>query len=319
MNLKEHIKTTYNIKDVFRKILNFFLDCLYKFPLVSYFYNKKLYELEEKFGGFKKLYIVKVTEGLGNQMFQYAFAKVMSKKAKTILNIQSKRRLYRKKYMLSKFNIDLEQTDFELEGKFNIEIIKEKTPFKFDEKLISSLPPSYFKGYFQSYKYLDEVRCELIKEFQPKVEFTEEYLNMADEILNSNSVLLNFRIGCDYKKLGWALDMSYQRRAVNYMKNLIGEDAKFFIFADDIKTVYKQFYKEDDFVFVDLGKNNKDKPFLDLELMKKCRHDIITNSTFSFWAAYLNENPNKKVIAPNPWIFEDDELIPLDWIRLDVV
>ena len=65
-----------------------------------------------------------------------------------------------------------------------------------------------------------------------------------------------------------------------------------------------------------LGKNNPDKIYLDLELMKKCKYDILTNSSFSFWAGWLNVNPNKIVIAPDPWIQENDGVVPSDWVKI---
>jgi len=63
-------------------------------------------------------------------------------------------------------------------------------------------------------------------------------------------------------------------------------------------------------------KDNPHKAFIDLELMKKCKHAIIPNSTFSWWAAWLNENPEKIVIAPEPWLFKNSNIVPDSWFKV---
>lgn len=318
MNLKEHFKTTYSLEDLARKLINLFLTIFYKNPISVYFYNKELNKLKEKIKKENIKYIVNVTEGIGNQMFQYAFAKKLSEFGKVLLNKRTRRKLYRRKYLLDRLNIELDVTDLEIENNnFNFKTVKEDLPFLFDSKIIKNEPSCYFKGYFQSYKYFNDIKNELINNFKFKGDFTAEYTEMKNLIENSNSVLINFRVGIDYKKLGWMIDYSYQKEAVLKIKELLpNQKLKFFIFADNIKEVKKHFKIDDDIVFVDLGKNNKDKIFLDLELMKICKHDIITNSSYSFWGAYLNENEDKIVIAPEPWIFENSDIIPDNWIKL---
>ena len=318
MNLKEHIKTTYSINDIIRKFCNFLLDIFYKNPVSSHFYNKKLQNLKKKIENENISYIINITEGVGNQMFQYALAKKLAKEKNVLLNIPSKRKLHRRKYQLNGFNINLPTTDFEIKTKdIDFNLIKEKTPIKYDEKILNAPTSSYLKGYFQSYKYFDDIKDELIKDFKIKAEFTPEYKKMENVINKCESVLLNFRVGADYKKLGWMIDYNYHKEAISKIKELLPDkNLKFFIFADNIKEVKKHFIQKEDVVFVDLGKNNKDKVFLDLELMKNCKHDIITNSSYSFWAAYLNQNKYKIVIAPSPWLFNEDETVPPDWIRL---
>ena len=320
MNLKNHIKTIYNIKDIKRKLLNLFLNIYYKLPYIKNKYNKRKKAQLEKINLEQPLYIVKVFEGFGNQMFQYAFAKSLNKKTgvKTILNIHPFNKLHRSPYRLYGLNINADITDIEFNPQdAGFSIIEEKKSYIFEPGIMENSAPSYFKGYFQSYKYFDDIKNELVQDFKIKADFTLEYKKMENLIKNSESVLLNFRVGPDYKRLGWMIDYNYQKEAMQKIKKLLPDKKlKFFIFADDIKEVKEHFKTEEDMVFVDLGKNNQDKVFLDLELMKKCKHDIIANSSFSFWAAYLNQNKNKTVIAPFPWFFNKDDITPPDWIRL---
>lgn len=314
MNLKEHIQTIYSLKDFKRKLLHIVLKFIYLFPLISKKYKKEQKETIKFIEQLNPQYIIQLNEGLGNQMFQYAFAKSLEDKTKkkTLLNINP----FSKPYRLNGFKISLNKVT--LDSNFTeFNHFEEKT-VNYSEDLINREEKTYFKGYFQSYKYFDNIKEELIEDFKAKANFTDEYNKMENLIKNSESVLLNFRVGNDYKRLGWMLDYNYQIDAILKIKELLPDKKlKFFIFADNIKKIKKEFKTNEDIVYVDLGKNNKDKVYLDLELMKKCKHSIIPNSSFSFWAAYLNENKNKIVIAPEPWFFTESDIIPNDWIKLN--
>lgn len=102
----------------------------------------------------------------------------------------------------------------------------------------------------------------------------------------------------------------------------------FFIFADDIEYVKKYFKTDYDVTYVGMDKNNPDRIYLDLELIKNCKHDIVINSTYSWWGAWLNENPDKIVIAPQPWFADresriqynssDEDVLPEEWIKINI-
>lgn len=109
------------------------------------------------------------------------------------------------------------------------------------------------------------------------------------------------------------LTPAYYDEAVNVMSSKL-ETPTLFIFSDDIGWVKENLFDDLDVVFVDSGSAE-----LDLHLMSLCKHNIIANSTFSWWGAYLNTNMNKIVVAPKNWFsanINTDDLIPAEWIRL---
>lgn len=287
---------------------------IFKFQIHFKFRSQKLKDVCNEINTIietKPDYIIKLQGRLGNQMFQYAFSK--SLKGNVLFDCSQLETQKFAKYELDKFNL-------------NIKTIKTKILSEFEKRHklkehFGSLyglelnPPVYLDGYFQNEKYFREYKDELIKEFTTNAKMTDEYLKMAEKIEGSNSVLLNFRIAKDYKKMKWTVNYDYQRKAIEYIKERV-QNPEFFVFADDINEVKRSFKTDEKLHFVDLGKNNPDKIYLDLELMKKCKHDIITNSSFSFWAGWLNVNPNKIVIAPDPWIYENDGVAPSDWVKI---
>ena len=171
------------------------------------------------------------------------------------------------------------------------------------------------KGYFQSEKYFDE---ELVKYlFEIDIE-NETYIQKKyGHILQLNPVAIHVRRG-DYLLLEYmhpVCRMSYFSKAMTYFE----EGTPFLIISDDIVWCKKHF-KGDHFYFVDA-----ETPLTDLYLQSMCTHNIISNSTFSWWGAWLNPNPDKKVIYPDPWFgllvrkkeeFDTKDLCPDSWISV---
>lgn len=143
---------------------------------------------------------------------------------------------------------------------------------------------------------------------------------MQYEIKNSNSVSLHIRRG-DYvalskSKKGHALcPISYYKKAIENIAQKI-HNPRFFIFSDDIQWVKENLAIKYNAEYIDF---NRDYPERDIILMKHCKHNIIANSSFSWWGAWLNENPNKIVIAPKRWmnnLESSDDLIEPNWIKI---
>lgn len=168
-------------------------------------------------------------------------------------------------------------------------------------------------GFFQSTKYFPQFRNILRKELSLKHNISELNQKWINEIEASNSVCLHIRRGDYVLKNRMHCTIDYYRRAIDYIKKS-EEKASFFVFSDDIEWA-KDTFKIDGFRFVDANNDSCNE----LNLMKRCRHFIMSNSTFSWWAQYLSEREDGFVIAPRPWFRRIPTDIYLDnWITLPV-
>ncbi|MDD3437516.1 MAG: alpha-1,2-fucosyltransferase, partial [Candidatus Gastranaerophilales bacterium] len=108
--------------------------------------------------------------------------------------------------------------------------------------------------------------------------------------------------------------IDYSTKAIKYICKYV-KNPHFFIFSDDINWVIENLKIEYPFTVVDFNQNSD---WFDLNLMKNCKHNIVANSSFSWWGAWLNENPDKIVIAPRKWTLQNtnNDIIPKEWIKL---
>jgi hypothetical protein len=178
-------------------------------------------------------------------------------------------------------------------------------------------------GYWQSEKYFIDDEYLIREDFKILKPLAGKNLEIAEEIKHTESVSIHLR-GRDFinkkeiNKLHFTCDNSYYERSFSIIIGRI-KDPNFFIFSDDAEWA-KYFLKIDyPCTFVDGNSWNK-ASFEDMRLMSLCKHNIIANSTFSWWAAWLNRNPAKIVIAPQKWFNDTShntkDLIPGGWLRL---
>jgi hypothetical protein len=281
------------------------------------------------------LIIVKINGGLGNQMFQYAAAKAVSLRNDTILKVditEFKKQKIHNGYRLNLFNIDEN-----IASKAEINTLKTSTnPFirkliragvlprmktwhsekkgfktKVDTDIFSH-KELYLDGLFQTQEYFAHIKELLAKEFALKDALSvkaELYMRL---IKNSDSVSVHVRRG-DFINLGWCLELDYYKEAVKFISDR-HPTSSFFVFSDDVKWCKEHLTFIQNPTFVEGAKNEAE----DLELMKNCRHNIIPNSTFGWWAAWLNQNSDKIVIAPKQWLEDDKDFDPThkSWVRL---
>jgi hypothetical protein len=253
---------------------------------------------------------------LGNQMFQYAALKAIALKNKydyalpNHLKIKSDGLFDLTNQKWIEYKLDLFD-GFEL--KCNIidelplnEYVEKSFTFDFDVFNIND--NTSIEGYYQSYKYFEEYKNEIKKDFTFKSEVYSKCFDIISQY--NNSVSVHIRRG-DYVNHPNYLVVTpeYIQSALNQFND---KEYTFLIFSDDIEWCKQVF--PDEVIFIE-GNNQ----YEDLCLMSLCDHNIIANSTFSWWGAFLNQNPNKKVIAPKNWYTESKplyDLYPSKWIQI---
>lgn len=287
--------------------------------------------------------IIYIFDGLGNQMFQYAFYKKMKKLYKNVYgNLDSFKRdkkIHNGYELYNIFGIKIDEKKIILDGFFSRVRLKKLTIIHriihkilkklklimyledwnetIEEKLNSNY--IYYTGSWQSEKFFKDISDEIRKDFSfPRV-LDKKNLEIVEKIKNSNSVSIHIRRG-DYledKALNGLASLEYYKSSVKY----IGEKVKnphFFIFSNDIEWC-KQNLDLENCCYIDWNKGKES--YRDMQLMSLCKHNIIPNSTFSWWGAWLNNNPEKIVIAPEKW-FNDctnwnySNIVPDEWIKI---
>lgn len=284
--------------------------------------------------------------GLGNQMFQYALGRQLAYIHKTTLKLDTfdlldrhprrKNHIYRN-YDLSTFNIKAEFATKAEVKRFTVprtnnkyiyylknlirrhhNIVKQRH-FHFDESILSVPDWSYLEGMWQSEKYFSNVESIIREDFSLDFALSSEAVKMADKIESSMSICLHLRRG-DFvaNPVHGTCSLRYYYRAIEYIANKV-KDPHFYIFSDDIKWCKEnlQINHPSTLMMHDFA---GEKFKYDLKLMISCKHLIISNSTFGWWAAWLNPNPDKILIAPKQWFqnpeVDTSDLIPEAWIRL---
>jgi len=267
--------------------------------------------------------IVNLTGGLGNQMFQYAFGRALAQKHNTNLKLHFTNALFniQRSYELDVFNISASMATRKDLQKFNIiknrvlnrlfyllderygiqfnkNIMTQRYPYIFNSKLLGIKNNSYIQGYWTDERYFKEVENILRKEFTPKKTLDQKNLDILKQIQKTNSVSIHVRRG-DYvtKKANILkfIGLNYYIKSINKIKSKVSKPI-FFIFSDDIFWCKQSLNSLliNNVYYIDHNKG-KDS-YKDLLLMSACKHNIIANSTFSWWAQWLNKNQKKTVI-----------------------
>jgi len=321
---------------------------LNRFNLTRYF-NVKDQKIESKkqrviclFGiNFKckaseEVKIVKIAGGLGNQMFQYAFGKALEyeQKQKVLFDdswfLESKKEIVNNKkensigVVMRGYGLDIFSLDIPFASDRQIKSCKnriyEKKDFIYDRELLKDYGSSYYIGYFQNENYFKKIRSQIKGAFRfppihPSDKFNYEWLNKIRK--SKNSVFIHLRRG-DYLNLqGWALSTNYYKKAVRYIKENV-ENPCFFVFGQNCSDYLKKEFNIDaSFEIIGETNSENNEDWKDLVLMKACKHAIIANSTFSWWAAWLGRaNTEGIVIAPTPFVNGRDEIVCDNWIKI---
>ena len=263
---------------------------------------------------------VSISGGLGNQMFQYAFGRAKAIKNNTefviVMSFDAKNTAERH-FLLDNFNIKSKTVDSVSIKNRLFKIVEPHPPFS---QKIYDIPKGYFVGNWQSEKYFKGYEKEIRSDFVLKKELSTKAKEIKNLIEKNNSVSIHVRRG-DYasdekvqKKHGLC-SPEYYAKAISFVSEKINSP-QFFVFSDDIAWVKENLSLPSSAVFVS---GNGLSECEEMILMSQCKNNIIANSTFSWWGAWLNDNKNKIVIAPEKWFSTQNDttyLIPSNWIQM---
>lgn len=246
--------------------------------------------------------------GLGNQMFQYALLLALRDRGHEVVAD------------ISYYNYVKMHNGYELEHVFGIkdELINKRglhlyklrlldkwrpsvfyfgDRFSFNEELLCS-PRKYLSGYWQDERYFKSVEDKVRKAFIFR-DIDDANKQIASEMQERNSISLHLRRG-DYSAFGMAeIGENYYKSAVEEMHSKLNAPY-FYVFSDD-KDAVKRMMEELGVAYEVISRNTGKDSFKDMYLMSQCKHNIIANSSFSWWGAWLNGNKEKIVIAPKVW------------------
>ncbi len=247
--------------------------------------------------------------GLGNQLFQWAYGKSLSNIYDLEFLLDESFYLEQSKVTPRKFNLDLFPNIkySKIDSEINYHFFEKVTDSQFPNiKKLEKNKNYLLEGYFQSESYFFPVADLIRKELSVSKEKEEEFRNKYD-LTNSTSIHIR---RTDYLTSGGfhpILPLSYYSKALSFLKS-----KNVFVFSDDIQWC-KENLEFDNLCFIENSNN-----YEDLWLMSLCDNNIIANSSFSWWAAWLNRNKNKKVISPKIWFngMSNNFMIPNDWISI---
>jgi len=252
---------------------------------------------------------------LGNQLFQIA---------STIgIALSNNTKFYFNKAAIFDFLPNLKECFIEDEN-FRSDFLYRENEFCYQEIKLQENTKTTLFGYFQSEKYFEKHK-EYIK-FYLKIK-NDLFTNYVNIYKNMNICSIHVRRG-DYVSIGQTHPLNpHPLQSLEYYKEaikIINAD-KYLVFSDDINWCKENFIG-DNYIFVDNKISSLENDIFEMQLMSTCKNNIIANSSYSWWAAYFNENKDKKVIAPKLWFGKDyiktitshddviQSIIPKDWI-----
>lgn len=288
--------------------------------------------------------ITRLIGGLGNQMFQYAAGRSLALRhsSEFKLDVTALGRSESRRYELDSYTIAAsvaapeelvafegvsgmwrkcaEQLLDHVLGRSSMRHYREPH-FHFDPGLAKQRPPVLIDGYWQSERYFKDVAETIRAELTPRDPLEPANAATAAEIDRVEAVSVHVRRG-DYvsnartNAYHGTCPLDYYRRAVEYIKARTSKP-HLFVFSDDTAWTCANLRSDLPTTYIDANPN---RGFRDMQLMSRCRHHIIANSSFSWWGAWLNPSPHKIVVAPRRWFAgsanDTCDLLPADWVRL---
>lgn len=301
------------------------------------------------------MFIVEIIGGLGNQMFCYAFAKAIEHHyGKGSVQLYTGRfqhtddnRGYELDYV---FGIDdpviseekgvksLIDDSWSFPSRLRRKLFgQKKTYYKeqiytYDARVFNldnSIKQIYLQGLWKDEKYFKNIRSIILGKFTFIRELSPDNNLLLSDMQQSESVSLHVRRG-DYISnefyrniVGNVCSYQYYLNSLNYLEKKLSTDLSYYIFSDDIAWVKANFDFLEDRKVVFVQNNTGVNSYIDMQLMSNCKYNIIANSTFSWWGAWLNNYEDKIVITPKMWYNDperckNNDIVPDDWIKIDI-
>lgn len=291
--------------------------------------------------------IAQLQGGLGNQLFQYATARALAHQKQVSLLLDQSwfaatyENVTPRELLLDKLNTKGAMIHYLPEIKrskrlrriaqsiwpINPFIFVEKAPYQFDIRLSKS--PAfqkqnlYLMGYFQSFRYFEDIKSILQTEITPKQDIDPHYQGYLSQIQSSQAAMVHVRRG-DYIHLPSAatvhgfLGLEYYQKGMDILLDQHPQ-TQFFVFSDDIDWAKSNLPHQEKITFIQ-SINDNTAVIQELELMKHCKSHLIANSSLSWWAAWLSKSQAQNVICPKKWTNDSsihwDDLLPSNWKRI---
>ena len=289
--------------------------------------------------------IVKLQGGLGNQMFQAAAGIALSKHFKTELKLDltflQNNNISTDNFTARTLGINQFDYGFEIANADDLSIFPTKSgslPLLYirkvfnkkyrsvvikdtwnpDKKFEIATAKTYLDGFWQSEKYFKPYRSDLLNIFKFP-DTPAGILELYHRIKATNSVSVHFRRG-DYvnlektRSIHNVCNLDYYSKAIEYI-SARQKDIKLYLFSDEPEWLISNFKSDIEFEII-----NTSSDIIGMNLMVNCKHNIIANSSFSWWGAWLNRNPEKIVVAPKRWfatdIADDKNIVPETWNKI---
>ena len=281
--------------------------------------------------------------GLGNQMFQYAFGRVLEAHLNNKVFydkswfIQDFSNVTPRNFELEAFGLSLNYIDpaglfFRNKQHSWLTILKQRLKRKivcnkvyeksFSLEQLKTKNNLYLEGYWQNPKYFEGIRETILKDFSFLELKNPEDSDLQNQILASESVAVHIRRG-DYvnnpttNQFHGTCSIEYYKKATELIVSKV-QNANFFLFTDDPHFVKANFGFLSN---ANIVSNSNRSDIDELNLMHLCKHFIIANSSFSWWGAWLSKNSEKIVITPQKWFNNVEaekncKIIPENWARL---
>jgi Glycosyl transferase family 11 len=293
--------------------------------------------------------IVGLRGGLGNQLFQYAMGRrlAIENQAELFLDTTEYRHHFLRSFELGQFRISAKVASDRLlqstrqwythlpYGRYRYSLrnlwdglarritFAEETNHGFDKILAAVEPPCYLWGFWQDERYFVAAETELRSELVPIVSEDKCWADILSEINETESVSVHVRRG-DYatrpdliRDFGLCDEVYYQR-SIELLRAKLAKP-RFFVFSDDPGWCVNHLCSIDERITV-VGPSLTASGIDHFQLMLRCRHHIIANSSFSWWSAWLSDSPGKQIVAPTPWFtggaYCGFDPVPVRWLRV---